>query len=80
MAERPNLITPNGDDKNETLIFPCMNLGNWTLEIVNRWGEIVYRTTDYKNEWNGENCTDGVYYYSLEREGKKYKGWVEIIR
>jgi len=80
MAERPNLITPNGDDKNETLIFPCMNLGNWTLEIVNRWGEIVYRTTDYKNEWNGENCTDGVYYYSLEREGKKHKGWVEIIR
>lgn len=80
MEERPNLITPNGDDKNETLIFPCMSLGNWTLEIVNRWGNIVYRNTDYKNDWNGGNCSDGVYYYSLERDGEKHKGWVQITR
>ena len=38
----------------------------WKLEIFNRWGELVYETTDVNEAWdgtgpNGRMSSDGVY-------------------
>jgi len=38
---------------------------NTMLQIFNRWGKKVYESSDYQNDWNGENYHDGVYYYVL---------------
>lgn len=92
-----NLIfTPNGDIKNETLVFKGLERykGN-SLTVFNRWGDIVHQTIDYKNDWRGqsngratinqkENLPDGTYFYTLDMntdEGEKtQRGWVYITR
>jgi large repetitive protein len=74
----PNIFTPNGDGVNDTF-FIRMLPPNSRLEIVNRWGNRVYRNENYANDWDGGKLDDGVYYYYLELEnGLKFKGWVEI--
>lgn len=54
-----------------------------TLVIFNRWGRIVYKSSDYKNDWDGGNLPDGTYFYVLECEGKqsnqRYQGSVTIF-
>jgi gliding motility-associated-like protein len=41
------------------------------LQILNRWGQLVFEMKNYNNTWNGKNkagkdLEDGVYYYILE--------------
>ncbi|RXK47197.1 gliding motility-associated C-terminal domain-containing protein, partial [Aquirufa rosea] len=66
----PQGISPNGDGKNDKLIIPGILGTKNTLTIFNRWGEVVFETKDYKNNWGGEyNSTilpDGVYYYNVD--------------
>ncbi len=75
----PNLVTLNGDGLNDKFIIPCMGQG-WALEIYNRWGNLVYRSKEYNNEWPVSNVSDGVYYFLIRKEEKSYRGWVEVIR
>jgi len=53
------------------------------LYIFNRWGRIVYKSTNYQNDWDGGNLPDGVYFYVLKAHGKKsddvFKGSVTIF-
>ena len=90
------IFTPNGDSINETLVFEDLEQYNKNeLEVYNRWGNLVYKTSNYKNDWNGKstgkstiNATDdlpvGTYFYTLklgETElSKTQKGWVYIQR
>jgi gliding motility-associated-like protein len=76
----PNLITPNKDGHNDR--FEITGTGKqFTLEVYNRWGDRVYRKTEYTNEWEGEGLTDGIYYYFVHDSflNKDYRGWVELI-
>ena len=57
------VITPNGDDLNETLVIFCSGedvaMDN-NLQIYNRWGQLVYEAADYDCSDNGGiNCFDG---------------------
>ena len=71
----PNLITPNNDGRNET--FEIFNLPiKHYLEIYDRWGQKVFESSEYKNDWHGE---EGVYYYLLNTKEKAYKGWVQVL-
>ncbi|WP_269013455.1 putative Ig domain-containing protein [Aquirufa nivalisilvae] len=77
----PQGISPNGDGKNDKLIIPGILGFKNSLTIFNRWGEIVYETKDYKNDWGGESnnvfilkdglLPDGVYYYIVDFYGVK---------
>lgn len=53
------------------------------LMVMNRWGRIVYHSTDYQNDWDGGGLSDGTYYYVLKCRGLKeevqYDGVVMII-
>ena len=75
----PNLVTVNGDGLNDTFILPCIGQG-WTLEVYDRWGNLMYSNKEYENEWPLANVSDGVYYFLVKKENKSYKGWVEVIR
>lgn len=52
------------------------------LVIFNRWGRIVYKSTNYKNDWDGGKLPDGTYFYVLECHGQyrndKYQGSIMI--
>ena len=54
------------------------------LTIFNRWGRIVYHSNDYHNDWDGDNLSDGTYFYVLKCHGLKndatYQGSVMIIK
>lgn len=53
------------------------------LVVLNRWGRIVYHSTDYQNDWDGGGLSDGTYYYVLKCRGLKeevqYEGVVMIV-
>ena len=78
----PNIFTPGTGDQNAT--FAIINLErypNSNLQIFNRWGEKVYFSTNYQNDWNGGNMPDGTYYYILTLENLVVKkGFVTIVR
>ncbi len=76
----PNLITPNGDGSNET--FEIISLPPFSsLQILNRWGDRVYNSSNYDNGFGAENLSDGVYYYELElNSGQRFKGWLQVLR
>ncbi|WP_064966994.1 gliding motility-associated C-terminal domain-containing protein [Tenacibaculum ovolyticum] len=72
------LISPNGDNLNDFLVFDeVAQYSNNNLVIFNRWGNIVYQTDEYKNNWNGissgratfkkaDKLPDGTYFYVLK--------------
>jgi gliding motility-associated-like protein/uncharacterized repeat protein (TIGR01451 family) len=81
----PNVITPNGDGKNEKFIIGGLEKYPGSgIYIFNRWGGQVYQSKDYRNDWDGSDLNESTYYYVLEVKKpdgiKKYKGWITIIR
>ena len=85
----PNVITPNGDGKNDVwALNPKINLIGSHLVIFNRWGEVVYETDNYNNDWGGtykstgHKVPDGTYYYVLTvpaQDNHTYKGPINVL-
>ncbi|HQW11749.1 MAG TPA: gliding motility-associated C-terminal domain-containing protein [Saprospiraceae bacterium] len=83
-------ITPNGDGKNDKLLITCLGSIQNKLLIFDRWGQKVYESSNYNNDWEGNDAggnllPDGGYYWVLQvRETggtvQNYKGSVSIIR
>ncbi|WP_426058185.1 gliding motility-associated C-terminal domain-containing protein [Hymenobacter sp. B1770] len=75
----PNIITPNGDDQNQTF-----RLGpdcSPRLQVFSRWGQQVFESVAYHDEWDAHGQPAGVYYYLLTyTDGLRIKGWVEVVR
>jgi gliding motility-associated-like protein/uncharacterized repeat protein (TIGR01451 family) len=83
----PNVITPNGDGKNDVFHIDGLELNPVnTLSIFNRWGNEVYRSNGpYKNDWNGNGLNEGTYYYLLKikvKDGSERNttGWITLIK
>lgn len=83
----PNLVLPNGTIENQTLNFgeALFYYANASVEVFNRWGEMVYESTDYKNDWAANDVSDGVFYYVLKvttPTGKveDYPGYFHLMR
>lgn len=75
----PNVITSNNDGTNDQLI-----INNWddytqvSLLIFNRWGNLIYENSNYKNDWNGTDrngnpLEEGVYFYMATPNSEKYE-------
>jgi gliding motility-associated-like protein len=78
----PNLITPNNDASNQFFEVGGIRLNLWNLEIYNRWGDKVYQSKGYNNDWQADGVGDGLYYYHLENPVNKvqtYKGWIQVV-
>ena len=81
----PNVITPNGDGKNDN--FVVIGLDSYDrgdLIIVNRWGNQVYANPNYGNEWNAKGLNSGVYYYILQlfkgANKEVFIGYIQVIK
>lgn len=66
----PNIFSPNNDGVNDVFTaFPWKFVESVDFFIYNRWGGLVYETSDPNVNWNGtdfetgEICSDGTYYY-----------------
>ncbi len=91
----PNTFTPNGDGANEAFKpFPDWRfVPKIVLKIFNRWGNLVWETTNPAINWDGRNAggqelSAGAYYYTckvfeLRVAGvteRELAGWIELVR
>lgn len=91
----PNVFTPNGDERNDLFVpFPYSGVEKIDLQIVNRWGNLIFSTQDPAIKWDGkiqstnQLVSDGVYYYvcdvyELTLHGtvkRTLKGSITVIR
>ncbi len=80
----PNIFTPNGDSYNELLIFKNLEAyPDSRLLLFNRWGNVIYESANYKNDWTAKDVNDGTYYYVLyinDKDATVMSGWVAIYK
>jgi gliding motility-associated-like protein len=75
----PNAFSPNRDGVNDQLeIFSNCELGDFEFKIFNRFGALVYQTSDINQFWDGtvkgQQITQGVYAYMLRYfDGKRHQ-------
>ncbi len=49
----PNAFSPNDDGENDVFNFKSRYITEVIMKIYNRWGELVFQTTDIDRGWNG---------------------------
>jgi gliding motility-associated-like protein len=85
----PDTFSPNGDAANELWEIPILNrFPNNTVDVYNRWGSIIWKSTGPFGGWDatntgGEKLPLGAYYYVIQLNDsnkKVYKGSVTVIR
>lgn len=81
----PNAVTPNSDGKNDLFVIQGLeNYDSADLTIFNRWGNEVYRSRNYKQNWDAAGVSEGTYYYRLAllKDGVEtiHKGWLLVKR
>ncbi|MFH0894473.1 MAG: choice-of-anchor L domain-containing protein [Bacteroidota bacterium] len=87
----PNAFTPDADGMND--LFGPKGVGwdvpEYNFYVYNRWGEILYHTTNVNHQWDGKykgrDIEGGVYVWLVlikEKDGKnrKYSGHVTLLR
>lgn len=88
----PNAFTPNSDGKNDGFRGNgvMQYISDFEMQIFNRWGELVFATTDPNEAWNGrknnagELCQAGVYVVQVQLKGprgeqEQIKGFATIV-
>lgn len=87
----PNIFTPNDDETNDVFKINAENATGIDLVIVNRWGNVVFESTDPNFEWNGQKdnsgpeCTEGTYFYKftitdIKENEVDEQGFVQLVR
>jgi gliding motility-associated-like protein len=85
----PNIFSPNGDGQNDLLEIKGPRLFNYYIQIYDRWGKVVFESTEQKEYWdgklNGSDLAPQTFVYMLSGEsvlGEKItqEGNVTIIK
>lgn len=92
--ELPNVFSPNGDGHNDLFTpLPYRYVKDVQIKIYDRWGLIMFETTDPDVLWDGTSrdtkmkCPDGTYFYvctvnEIHVEGVRprlLKGFIQLI-
>jgi gliding motility-associated-like protein len=85
----PNAFSPNNDGLNDKLKVIGVKDENITFSIYNRWGELMYKTQNPENGWDGtyegKKAPTGVYSFRLRIESPHAqpltkKGFITLVR
>jgi gliding motility-associated-like protein len=88
----PEGFSPDEDGSNDAFVIYGLKGQRVTLKVFNRWGNLVYESDNYQNNWDG-TCTTGLilagerlpestYYYLVQIEGENEtrKGYLTLWR
>jgi gliding motility-associated-like protein len=82
-------ISPNGDGRNDVWhIIGIEQFPNNSVQVFNRWGNLVLDQKGYTNadawngQWDGKDLPDGTYFYVIALGGNagNLSGWLQILR
>ncbi|MFN4854097.1 MAG: gliding motility-associated C-terminal domain-containing protein, partial [Bacteroidota bacterium] len=85
----PNAFTPNGDLINDTFTIISNDVKEFSIDIIDRWGQLVFTSSSLDNQWDGvfkgDEAAEGVYTWVIRATdvtGKTYRknGQVTLIR
>jgi gliding motility-associated-like protein len=86
----PKAFTPNGDGINDKFCpLTICSFQHYELLIFNRWGELIFKTSNQTNKWDGKykgsDCSAGVYIYTitykfLSQQTKNAYGSITLLR
>lgn len=84
----PNAITVTADGVNDIFFAYGLGVQDFQLQVFNRWGELIWETTDLSKGWNGTYkgriVQEDVYVWRMEYTGKTTRqivyGHVTVIR
>ena len=82
----PSGFSPNGDGTNDLFVIGGLPVDlNPELIVFNRWGNVVYESIGYKNDWgglsnSGKELIEDTYFYVLKIEGAEAQSGYLIIQ
>lgn len=88
----PNTFTPDGDEfNNDFMPVTVLPAVSWDFKIYDRWGEVVFSSTDQYDYWDGTYkgrlVPDGLYNYILQYQSCEdvsnmhvITGYVNVLR
>lgn len=85
----PNAFTPNGDGYNDFFKVEAREVHDYHLYIFNRWGQLIFETTDTEATWNGTHNGKPVlvdaYVWKIDyldnlNERHEFIGHVNVLR
>ncbi len=91
----PNTFTPDGDNHNNTFYAKGYGISEkgFTLQIYNRWGDLVFESHDMDAHWDGIINTEGnqryaqdgtytwvIFYQDLEEKRHRAEGHVNLLK
>lgn len=90
----PNVITPEiTAGQNDVFTIQYGNPENFpgqtpadvglkvSLKVYNRWGKLVYESSDYQYDWSADDLDAGVYYYTLTiGDQATCKSWLHVVK
>lgn len=86
----PNGFSPNLDYMNDVFIVPELYDMSGSIQVWNRWGEMVLDQDNYLNDWTGTcetslcagngDLPEGTYFYRIDVEGIQFDGYITLKR
>ncbi|MFN8393741.1 MAG: gliding motility-associated C-terminal domain-containing protein [Bacteroidia bacterium] len=82
----PTGFSPNGDGVNDEYVVRGIEaFPNTRLQVLNRWGQVLWTSDNYQNNWsgqgsNGEPLVEDTYYIILEYGDQKVSTYVVLKR
>ena len=84
----PNVFSPNNDGNNDVFFIESTGVTNLDMQIYNRWGMLMFETSDINATWDGRTnsgavCPEGTYFYIIKITTDKtetFKGTLTLLR
>ncbi len=83
IAQVSNVITPNGDGKNDSWKIDNIELYPGTqVKIFNRFGNEVFKSDDYQGDWQAENLPSGTYFFQaiFKHLEEPVGGYIQVLK
>jgi len=81
----PNIITPDGDGLNESLVLDGLfdDCLEYEMKIMNRWGNLIYSQRKGQAPFEGKGMfgklvTPGVYFYVIKSQTEEQSGTITV--